>query len=143
LEECFSQAAARHLHDAKVLKDNERWDNAVYLAGYVVECSFKVLVQVYIPEDRTAVKKYGHDLTELQGKAMDRLRLMYPVLDMQLPVSRTTETVLDQYHPERRYAKSGLWNQTQAQEAVNRAEQIYQEVIPKLILDGILSSEEL
>ena len=143
LEECFLQAAARHLHDAKVLKDNERWDNAVYLAGYVVECSFKVLVKVYIPEDRTAVKKYGHDLTELQGKAMDRLRLMYPVLDMQLPVSRTTETVLDQYHPERRYAKSGLWNQTQAQEAVNRAEQIYQEVIPKLILDGILSSEEL
>jgi HEPN domain-containing protein len=143
LEECFSQAAARHLHDAKVLKDNERWDNAVYLAGYVVECSFKVLVQVYIPEDRTAVKKYGHDLTELQSKAMDRLRLMYPVLDMQLPASRTTATVLDQYHPERRYAKSGLWNQTQAQEAVNRAEQIYQEVIPKLILDGILSSEEL
>ena len=79
LEECFLQAAARHLHDAKVLKDNERWDNAVYLAGYVVECSFKVLVKVYIPEDRTAVKKYGHDLTELQGKAMDRLRLMYPM----------------------------------------------------------------
>ena len=143
LEESFPQAAGRHLYDAKILLDKERWDNAVYLAGYVVECSFKVLVKVYIPEDQTAVKKYGHDLTELQGKAMDRLRLMYPVLDVQLPTSRTTGTVLDKDHPERRYAKSGLWNQTQAEEAVNRAEEIYQETIPKFILDGILSSEEL
>lgn len=87
-EDSFPQAAARHLHDAKILLDKQRWDNAVYLAGYVVECSFKVLVEVYIPEGKTAVKKYGHDLTELQGKAIDRLRLMYPVL-MQLPTSRT------------------------------------------------------
>ncbi|MFM5898594.1 MAG: HEPN domain-containing protein [Dolichospermum sp.] len=141
LSESFPQAAARHLHDAKILLDKQRWDNAVYLAGYVVECSFKVLVEVYIPEGKTAVKKYGHDLTELQGKAMDRLRLIYPVL-MQLPASRTMGTVLDQYHPERRYYKSGIWNQTQAEEAVNKAEEIYQEIIPKLVLDGKISSKE-
>ncbi|MFM5998586.1 MAG: HEPN domain-containing protein [Dolichospermum sp.] len=141
LSESFPQAAARHLHDAKILLDKQRWDNAVYLAGYVVECSFKVLVEVYIPEGKTAVKKYGHDLTELQGKAMDRLRLIYPVL-MQLPASRTMGTVLDQYHPERRYYKSGIWNQTQAEEAVNTAEEIYQEIIPKLVLDGKISSKE-
>lgn len=95
LSESFPQAAARHLHDAKILLDKQRWDNAVYLAGYVVECGFKVLVEVYIPEGKTAVKKYGHDLIELQGKAMDRLLLIYPVL-MQLPASRTMATVLDQ-----------------------------------------------
>ena len=154
LEESFPQAAARHLHDEQILKQ-ERWDNAVYLASYVVECSFKVLILVYIygyrkdTREETKIKrteaarKYGHDLTELQDKAMDRLRLMYPVLDMQLPTSRTLGTVLDKDHPMRRYAKSGLWNQTQADEAVNRAEEIYQEIIPKLILDGILSSKEL
>ncbi|MFM6834815.1 MAG: HEPN domain-containing protein [Dolichospermum sp.] len=141
LSESFPQAAARHLHDAKILLDKQRWDNAVYLAGYVVECSFKVLVEVYIPEGKTAVKKYGHDLTELQGKAMDRLRLIYPVL-MQLPASRTMGTVLDQYHPERRYYKSGIWNQTQAEEAVNKAEEIYQQIIIKLVLDGKISSKE-
>ncbi|MFM6753904.1 MAG: HEPN domain-containing protein [Dolichospermum sp.] len=141
LSESFPQAAARHLHDAKILLDKQRWDNAVYLAGYVVECSFKVLVEVYIPEGKTAVKKYGHDLTELQGKAMDRLGLIYPVL-MQLPASRTMGTVLDQYHPERRYYKSGIWNQTQAEEAVNKAEEIYQQIIIKLVLDGKISSKE-
>ena len=64
MSESFSQAAARHLYDANVLLNGQRWDNAVYLAGYVVECSFKVLVEKYI--DQAAVKKYGHDLAALQ-----------------------------------------------------------------------------
>ena len=40
MQESFSQAAGRHLQDAKILCEQERWDNAVYLAGYVVECPF-------------------------------------------------------------------------------------------------------
>ncbi|MFM6221196.1 MAG: KGGVGR-motif variant AAA ATPase, partial [Dolichospermum sp.] len=40
---------------------------------------------------------------------MNRLRLMYPVLDMQLPTSRIQRTVLSRNHPERRYDKSGIW----------------------------------
>ncbi|MFM6220950.1 MAG: hypothetical protein ACKPDM_11365, partial [Dolichospermum sp.] len=107
LQDSFSQAAARHLQDAKILLDKQRWDNAVYLAGYVVECSFKVLVTVYISKDIEEIKTYGHDLKKLQGKAMNRLRLMYPVLDMQLPTSRIQRTVLSRNHPERRYDKSG------------------------------------
>ncbi|MGM3306585.1 HEPN domain-containing protein [Anabaena sp. WFMT] len=143
MSESFTQAAARHLQDAKLLLNEQRLDNAVYLAGYVVECSFKVLVEVYIPKDQKAAIKYGHDLTKLQGLAMDRLRLMYPVLDMQLSTSRTTGTVLDQDHPERRYSQSGRWNDVEAEEAVNRAEQIYNEVIPRLVLDGKISSENI
>ena len=145
LEASFPQAAARHLHDAKILLNvlneerEERLDNAVYLAGYVVECSFKVLVTVYLSEDIEEIKTHGHDLKKLQGKAMNRLRLMYPVLDMQLPTSRIQGTILSRNHPERRYAKSGLWNKTEAKDAVERAEQIYQEIIPKLILDGIIA----
>ena len=129
------------MSDANALLDGQRWDNAVYLAGYVVECSFKVLVEKYI--DRAAVKKYSHDLAALQGKAMVRLRLIYPLLDIQLPASRTTGTVLDKYHPERRYAKSGLWSESEAKEALRRAEEIYHEIIPKLVLDGRISSKEL
>ncbi|MFM6795453.1 MAG: HEPN domain-containing protein [Dolichospermum sp.] len=143
LQDSFSQAAARHLQDAKILLDKQRWDNAVYLAGYVVECSFKVLVTVYISKDIEEIKTYGHDLKKLQGKAMNRLRLMYPVLDMQLPTSRIQRTVLSRNHPERRYYKSGIRDQTQAEQAVNRAEEIYREIIPKLVLDGILISEKL
>ncbi len=81
MQESFSNSAGRHLHDAQLLLGKERWDNAVYLAGYVVECSFKVLVEQHFKHDRGAVKKYGHDLTELEGRAMERLRVLYPILD--------------------------------------------------------------
>jgi len=43
MQESFSNSAGRHLQDAQLLLAEQRWDNAVYLAGYVVECSFKVL----------------------------------------------------------------------------------------------------
>lgn len=137
MSEYFLQAAARHLHDAQCLLSKQGWDNAVYLAGYVVECSFKVLVEVYV--DSSSAKKYGHDLAELQGKAMERLRLIYPALDMELLANRTMGTVLEQDHPARRYGKSGLWSEVQAKQAVLRAEEIYLEIIPKLILDGRIS----
>jgi HEPN domain-containing protein len=141
--ESFIQAAGRHLYDANLLLDEKRWDNAVYLAGYVVECTFKVLVEQYFQADRAAVKKYGHDLVELEGKAVERLRVMYPALDRQLPSSRINSTVLAQDHPDRRYAESGLWSEAQAKEAVNRAAEIYRDLIIKMVLDGIIPSKEI
>ncbi|NEO52726.1 MAG: HEPN domain-containing protein [Okeania sp. SIO3B5] len=141
MEESFIQAAGRHLHDAEILLSQHRWDNAVYLAAYVVECAFKVIVEQYIKNQ--ACSKFGHDLTELQGKAVERLRVMYPILDTQLPISRTNGTVLADDHPERRYAKSDLWCESQAIEAVKRAGKIYNEIIPRLILDGRISSGEI
>jgi HEPN domain-containing protein len=142
VSDSFAQAAGRHLEDAQILLEHQRWDNTIYLAGYVVECSFKVLVEVYI-DDRDSARKYGHDLTKLQGQFIDRLRLMYPELDMQLPASRTTGTVLDQDHPQRRYYRSGRWSASNAESAIERAKEIYMDIIPRLILDGTLSSKEL
>ncbi len=100
------------------------------------------LVLTSINEEHHA-RVFFTDLTALQGKAMERLRLLYPALDRQLPASRTTGTVLDQEHPARRYAKSGLWSQIQAQEAVKRAKEIYLEIISNRVLDGRISSREL
>lgn len=143
MQESFSNSASRHLQDAQLLLEEQRWDNAVYLAGYVVECCFKVLVEQYFKDDRGAVKKYGHDLTELEGRAMERLRVIYPILDKQLPASRIAGTVLAQNHPERRYSQSGLWAEADAKSAVQRAEEIYREIIPKLVLNGSISSQDI
>jgi len=143
VQESFVQAAGRHLQDAKILLRQERWDNAVYLSGYVVECSFKILVEFYFHNDQKAVKKYGHDLTELKGKAMERLRSLYPQLESHIPSVQIEETVLAQNHPERRYAKSKLWTEQEAILAVQRAEDIYQKVIPNLVLDGLISVKNI
>lgn len=39
----YPRAACKLLADALVLKARHRYDGAVYLAGYVVECSLKAL----------------------------------------------------------------------------------------------------
>ena len=141
MQESFSNSASRHLQDAQLLLVEQRWDNAVYLAGYVVECSFKVLVEQHFKHG--AVKIYGHDLTELEGRAMERLRVLYPILDRQLPASRIAGTVLAQHHPERRYSKSGLWAEADATTAVQPAEEISREIITKLVLNGSISSQDI
>jgi HEPN domain-containing protein len=68
MQESFSSSAGRHLQDAQILLREKRWDNAVYLAGYVVECSFKVLVEQYFTSDKAAVKKYGQGASHLCNK---------------------------------------------------------------------------
>ena len=146
MQESFSMSAGRHLHDAQILLTKHRWDNAVYLSGYVVECSFKVLIEQYFNQlsgDTSAAKKFGHDLTKLEDKAMERLRTMYPILDTQLPSSRIDGTVLANDHPVRRYAPSNLWTEEQATISVARASKIYMSIIPKLVLDGLILSQDI
>jgi len=48
----FSNSAGRHLQDAQILLGEQRWDNAVYLAGYVVEECFQEqsIVNTLIPK---------------------------------------------------------------------------------------------
>ena len=77
------------------------------------------------------------------SKGIGRLRIIYPILDAHLSISRTNGTVLAEDHPERRYFESGLWDELEATEAVKRAAEIYNQIIPRLILDGRISSKEL
>ena len=141
MEESFAQSAGRHLTDSCELMKKGRLDNAVYLAGYVVECAFKTLVQIY--HDYNMAKAYGHNLVDLQGQAMERLRVLYPAADLRLPHSRTSGTILDIDHPVRRYARTGLWSSDEVRQAVERAHEIYEEIILGLILDGVIPSKEL
>jgi len=63
----FAQAAGRHLADSETLAAGSRLDNAVYLAGYVVECSLKAVISHH--SSVRDARQYGHDLAALQGQA--------------------------------------------------------------------------
>jgi hypothetical protein len=103
-----------------------------------------VLVEQYFSrEDQGAMKKFGHDLKELEGKAFERLSLLYPALARQFPLVKAQDTILTENHPERRYAKSGLWTKEEVTKALKCTKYIYQETILKLVLDGDISREEL
>ena len=57
----YPAAALKHLQDAEVLLKGRRFDGAAYLAGYVVECALKTLIQV---ESGRQVR-HSHELTSL------------------------------------------------------------------------------
>jgi hypothetical protein len=74
---------------------------------------------------------------------MERLRVLYPRLDSQLPNARITGTILAKDHPERRYAKSELWTKEEAQLAVQTAAEIYSKIVPNLVLNGLIYIQDI
>ena len=137
----FAQAAGRHLCDSLILAAQHRHDNAVYLAGYVVECSLKAILAHHL--SAAVAGSYKHDLTGLQGRALQLLRVLVPHVHLRLPSSRTQGTGLDVGHPQRRYWTSGLWSHDEVHAAVDCAREIYRETVLSMVLDGDLSYQEL
>ena len=62
-KEDFPKAALKHLQDAQALLKSNRFDGAAYLAGYVVECALKTMIEV----ERKNVP-HIHDLSQLQSR---------------------------------------------------------------------------
>lgn len=56
----YPEAAGRHVLDSKALVARRRFDGAAYLAGYVVECTLKTLIQL-----ETGRADHSHDLPGL------------------------------------------------------------------------------
>lgn len=68
----FQELAIVRLQDAKVLLDNECYDGAYYLCGYVIECALKACVakktkEYDFPDKKLIDKIYTHNLTNLLG----------------------------------------------------------------------------
>ncbi len=63
----YPEAAGRHVDDSKALLARRRFAGAAYLAGYVVECTLKTLIQL-----ETGQARHGHDLSGL----LDRLDVL-------------------------------------------------------------------
>jgi hypothetical protein len=134
-------ADARHLHDA------DRYRNACYLAGYVVECTAKMLLVVAGNPPR-----FTHDLEVLHDH-IDRLRLAANTLvarygDPTLLAPKMREIVgservrgamrdLLHWDPYFRYDGS-RWNDYEiSRQYIHEAEQA-SAVLDEMILDGVI-----
>jgi len=140
--ESFVQSAARHLKASEVLIGVEGLgDEAVYLAGYVAECSYKAVMELY--SNKTTARNYGHNIVSLEDEGMNQLRILYPEVDKRLAFNSTENTVLNHNHPQRRYFKSKLWTDEECNLAYEKALQIFEDTVVEMILDGSLNREEL
>ena len=131
----YPDAAAKHMEDSNVLIAGSRYDGGAYLAGYVVECALKTLIQL-----ETGRADYHHDLPRLcdtldtlAAQVSSRTGRCYLGAQAALRASR----VLNNWRPEQRYRgpevtaqDARAWNQ--------EADFAYRQIIGQLSLAGVI-----
>ena len=131
--ENFADAASRHLDDALLLKSEQRFDNAAYLSGYVVECAMKT---VLVASSMTT-KRLGHELQTLTVEAMPLLWIVAPAMRRyDVPASIEIDELIRDWKPERRYDKTGDVDSMQAERWMSAARQVFDSFVVSSVLDG-------
>lgn len=131
-QENFRDAALRHLEDAMLLARGNRWDNTVYLTGYVVECALKAGLAAR--EATFTGKPFSHDLGRLGFAELTWWVAQHVLKADVLAASVRTDGVLGFEHPHRRYWPN-VWNEDDANEAMAQAERVVDLVLLRPILD--------
>ena len=126
----FPKAALKHLQDAQELNSRNRFDGAAYLAGYVVECTLKTMIDV----ENQSVPRI-HDLSQLQRQlqalgivASSHTGHLYGI------VTQAMKQILS-WKPEMRYQEPHI-SAAIAQSWVAEADVVYKRVIGDLTLAG-------
>jgi HEPN domain-containing protein len=136
LTESYGSASQRHLEDSRHLLSVGRYDNAAYLSGYIVECCLKALLES-LPGD--SPKPYLHNLPILSDGAFQLAVLLAPfVARYAVPASPEIEHLFADWRPELRYSAEGHISAEQAEQWIRGASQVYEAILVKLILDGLL-----
>ena len=140
----YEDCAKRHLNDADFLFRNNRLDNAIYLAGFAIECALKFAVEYYQSQGYglSNPPNYHHRVHDI---AMDLINIL------SLLPNSSALSILNQIqslrnsihhplygHPNRRYWPSGHWRQNEVQDAINLARNLYQNIVVPIQITGRL-----
>lgn len=97
----YPEAASKHFLDSKALMARRRFDGAAYLAGYVVECTLKTLIQL-----ETGNAERSHDLPGLLVQ-LDTLAAQvgarHGKVYLAIESSLRSSDIVDNWTPEQRY----------------------------------------
>ena len=129
-------AAGKHLLDALTLKENERFDGAAYLSGYVIECSLKTLI---ILQTKRSIG--GHELDKLSRNVLELARLPTSKTARYNRVISSKLSIRDPvkgWKPILRYRAEGSLSPAEAEIWVNEAVAVYQSTVAQMKLDGVL-----
>jgi hypothetical protein len=126
----------RHHSDANFLHGDGRLDNSGYLAGYVVECSLKALIEC---GEGPSSRALGHDLPALVGHGLTLAALLTPGVN-RYDVTDDLDVlyVLGVWKPESRYEPTGQTTAAEAERRARAAKACIEKVLLPLILDGVL-----
>ena len=97
----YPEAAGRHILDSRALVARRRFDGAAYLAGYVVECTLKTLIQL-----ETGRADYSHDLPGLLDQLdalAARVGARHGRVYLAVEASLRSSDIVDIWNPGQRY----------------------------------------
>ena len=127
----YPAAALKHLQDADVLIKGRRFDGAAYLAGYVVECVLKTLIQV-----ETGRADHSHDLNVLRKKVAEfAVRTGSRTGKFLEGLEPLNSSEVFDWKPDMRYRKPGIAPDT-AETWLRDARGVYDRIIGSLLTDG-------
>ena len=142
----FFVASERMYDSSKVLHESNQFHNACYLAGYVLECYGKILIEKAMggrPKD------YGHDLrkmdTELgyfltsSSAGGGSFRKYYFDSAVQCPGLRggMAGAGIDGWNPFNRYSDSVNWGQIASGHFQNEREICFEKIV-EMYIDGVI-----
>lgn len=132
MTEDYFSASLRHLRDSQSLADVS--DNAGYLAGYVIECGLKRLLELSGSNSR----QYGHDLKNLHGRALTLAALLAPgAVRYRVDTISALESVAAEWSPDLRYWASGALAEERKQRLLKVADELFEKLLVPLVLDGV------
>jgi HEPN domain-containing protein len=127
------EAARKHLDDAGILGGFERHDGAAYLAGYVVECSFKALLQLEV-----GIVPRWHDLRRLATGISAVCAVAGAKTGRYLTpaVLSLSSAAIAEWNPEMRYRGPAI-GAADAVAWLGEAQSIYEATVGQMLLDGV------
>lgn len=128
----FASSAVRHLADAQILRDKQRWDNAVYLGGYIVECAIKAVIDIAGVRPRLHVDRMSPAVLLLAGDLSCATRRYAIDLDPDVVLVR------EKWRTEHRYVPSGTASQKDAEEIGDAGRRVFRRTVERMVLDGFL-----
>jgi len=133
-DEDYFSSGLRHYEDSRELAARGRSDTAAYLAGYVIECSLKKLIEVHT--DRTA-RGYGHDLAGMSGPALSLAALLAPAsARYRVDTIPALQAAMAYWNPALRYWTTGDVAAADAAIMLEAAHEVAMNILVPLVLDG-------
>lgn len=132
--EDFFSSALRHFEDSSALYALGRVDEAAYLAGYVIECGLKKLLEIH---RGAGARGYGHDLRGMTAQGLALAALLAPAsARYRVDGIPALAPAMSYWRPELRYWPTGDVSSSDARVMLDAATGVARVVLVALLLDG-------
>lgn len=132
--EDFFSSTLRHFEDSSSLYARGRFDEAAYLAGHVIECGLKKLLEVH---RGAGARGYGHDLRGMTAQGLALAALLAPAsARYRVDGISSLTPAMSYWRPELRYWTTGDVSSSDVRLMLDAATDIVRVVLVALILDG-------